>query len=97
MTLGEIEALIGDAGDGWYRWDEGLAEEIPGLGTVTCVKSGGGEGQGDAYWLVFNVVDTAGSVRWFRMDGYYASYDGGYYDGPFSEVKPVERMVTFYE
>lgn len=81
---------------------------IEGVGTVEVLEDFGGEGQGDEYYLVFKITDTTkgGSfqglgdlvtVRYFKMNGYYASYSGGTYDGPFEEVKPVTREVVFYE
>lgn len=64
--------------------------------TGELVKSHGGEGQGDQYWMVISVSDGK-TTRHFRKDGWYASYDGGYLDGETYEVKPVERLVTYYE
>lgn len=71
--------------------------EIPGLGTLKVIETFGGEGLGDQYWVVFSLTDGDGNTRLFRRNGYYASFDGGYLDGPLLEVKPVDRMVTFYE
>lgn len=70
---------------------------VPGLGRVEVAKEFGGEGQGDRYYIIFRVTEDNGNIRYFKIDGWYASYDGGHYDGPFSEVKPVEKTVTFYE
>jgi hypothetical protein len=64
--------------------------------TGEVVSSYGGEGQGDQYWMVVSVSDGE-TTRYFRKDGWYASYDGGYLDGDTYEVKPVERLVKFYE
>lgn len=76
--------------------EHNLEALIPGVGVIEVVEDEGGEGQGDEYWFVLKITDGE-SVRFFRMDGYYASYDGGYYDGELKEVHPVERVVTFYE
>lgn len=35
--------------------------------------------------------------RLFRKTGYHQSFSGGEFDGPFEEVKPVEKTVTVYE
>lgn len=92
--------------DTWDEWEEAIGYNsksvpVPGLGNVSLAESFGGEGQGDQYYLVFKVeFDTSGIVmdtRYYRVDGHWASYDGGEYDGPFYEVQPVEKMVTFYE
>ncbi|HEU4967294.1 MAG TPA: hypothetical protein VFT53_07565 [Candidatus Saccharimonadales bacterium] len=103
-----IEGYGGDPWllDTWDEWEEAIGYNsksvpVPGLGNVSLAESFGGEGQGDQYYLVFKVeFDTSGIVmdtRYYRVDGYWASYDGGEYDGPFYEVQPVEKMVTFYE
>lgn len=64
--------------------------------SVSCVEDFGGEGQGDTRYCVFKFEDSTG-VKYFRKDGYYASYDGSTWDGDFKEVTPQERIVTFYE
>lgn len=56
----------------------------------------GGEGQGDTLYIVISLSDGT-NTRYFRKDGFYASYDGSTWDGDFREVTPVERTVTFYE
>lgn len=71
--------------------------EVDGLGHLYLVENFGGEGQGDQYYFVLKLVRPDAEDQFFLMPGYYASYDGGYYDGTFTEVKPVERLVTFYE
>jgi hypothetical protein len=64
--------------------------------TGEVVTSYGGEGGGDQYWMVISVSDGE-TTRYFRKDGWYASYDGGYLDGETYEVTPKERTVVFYE
>jgi|SRR6185436_1829797 len=64
------------------------------LGTFKAVSEAGGEGQGDDIWFVFEVKDTG---QLFKKSGYYASHYGTEWDGPFEEVRAVERMVVFYE
>ena len=44
---------------------------------------------------VVETIDKHDKDSW--AGGYYASYDGGYYEGPLSEVNAVVREVTFYE
>lgn len=67
------------------------------VGMVSYAASYGGEGQGDDYWVVVRVTGLDMSTRFFRKDGYYQSYSGGTLDGDVYEVRPVEKLVTFYE
>lgn len=69
---------------------------IPGIGQAFVLEDHGGEGQGDEYWLIFQVV-ADGVTKLYRRNGWYASYSGGEYDGPTEEVKPVQKLVTVYE
>lgn len=69
---------------------------IPGIGAVSKVEEFGGEGQGDDYWVVVKVVDESGEERLFRRNGWYASYDGGYYEGPTDEVVEAQQVITVY-
>ena len=64
--------------------------------TGKLVASHGGEGEGDQYWMVISLSDGT-STRFFRKDGWYASYDGGYLDGETYEVKPQEKVITVFE
>lgn len=74
-----------------YGTDSTLTTNI---GVVRHVASDGGEGQGDDIWFVVRVEDTD---QLFKKSGYYASHYGTDWDGPFEEVKAVERTVVFYE
>jgi hypothetical protein len=73
-------------------------ERRPTLGgfDAKIVEDVGGEGQGDTRYVVFSLSDGT-NTRYFRKDGYYASYDGSTWDGEFREVTPIDRVVTFYE
>lgn len=72
--------------------DEKQEFEVPGLPTIRYIDSYGGEGQGDDYWVVFKCGE-----QYFRVDGWYASYDGGELDGELYEVFPRQVTSTFYE
>jgi hypothetical protein len=72
-------------------------EDIPHsylLGQVETVDQYGGEGEGDEYWIVvyFPKFDT-----YIRVDGWYASYDGGNLDGSPYIVVPKQKTITVYE
>jgi hypothetical protein len=75
-----------------YEGDEGTRDGL----TAKVEAQYGGEGQGDQFWLVISISDGL-VTRYFRSDGWYASYDGGYLDTETFEVKPQERLVKFYE
>lgn len=55
----------------------------------------GGGGCGDEYWFVFS-VERDGVKRYFKWDGCWASYDGGYYESLF-EVNPKEVVAIVWE
>jgi ribosomal protein S3AE len=57
----------------------------------------GGEGHGEDIHMVFKTTDVDGTEQYWRKEGCYTSYDGSEWDGDFREVRPVERVVTFYE
>lgn len=65
------------------------------IGLVKEVDSYGGEGQGEQYWMIISVVQ-GDVIRTFKLDGWYASYDGGYYD-EFYEVIPELKTITVWE
>ena len=54
----------------------------------------GGESLGDSYWNVFS-VEHNGEITYFRLDGWYASYDGSHFDDYFGfyEVNKVPVQV----
>jgi len=49
---------------------------------------------GDEYWIVFEVT-CEGVVTYYKLDGWYASYDGANFDDEFDleEVEQVEVVV----
>ncbi len=64
------------------------------LGNIKVVDSYGGEGMGDDYWMVIHFMDHDTFVQ---MDGWYTSYDGGYFDSDPYLVTPKEKTITVYE
>lgn len=55
----------------------------------------GGEGEGEDYYSVYRFF-TDTDECYIKFSGWYQSYSGSDYS-EFFVVKPVERMVTFYE
>lgn len=70
---------------------------LDGIGTVTLAEAFGGEGEGSQYFLVMKVAAEDGSVRYIKRDGWYASHDGGYLDGPHYFVTPIVKTITVFE
>lgn len=65
------------------------------LGNAPIIHSEGDrEGGGDYSCVVRHFEDHN---VYIQVTGYYSSYNGTDWDSEFSEVKPVERTVTFYE
>jgi hypothetical protein len=66
---------------------------IPGIdGEIILSETKGGEGEGDYAHAVISVGD-----RYFMLHGHHRSYDGTYYDGGFSEVKPVKKTIDAWD
>ncbi|WKW85825.1 hypothetical protein SEA_PHINKBODEN_20 [Gordonia Phage PhinkBoden] len=80
-----------------YRKFDKRGVALADIGHATLVADHGGEGQGDEYWFVFSITDDAGNERFFRRNGWWQSYEGGGYDGPTEEVKPVQKTITVFE
>ena len=70
-------------GNGWVV---NLAESV-----------GGGEGDGETYYLVYSFTKDS-KVLFFKIPGWYQSYDGGeLYWNKVKGVKPKQKMITYYE
>lgn len=74
----------------WTAPEDGA--DLPGIGFVKLVEQHGGEGLGDDAWFV---IDVDG--RTFHIQGYHVSHDGTHYEGPFTEVKPVQVLKTEWQ
>ncbi len=77
-----------------FAYEDYSPEELE-LGEVKVVDQYGGPDKGSTWYKVQYFVEHD---VYIRTDGWYSSYDGTYFDeGYGSVVKPVEKMVTFYE
>ena len=88
-----------DTGIEWWADEVEMHERVSveGLGNVQKVEEEtGGEGAGSLMYIIFKVELLDGTVRYFRQEGYYSSYDGSGWDSDFSEVEPYSKMTTFY-
>lgn len=79
---------------GWH--DDWVPVEVGDL-SVRLVEQFGGEGQGDAAWIVIEVIEPGHEPRLFKVDGDHSSFDGTYYDGDLYEVQPKTVEVIKYE
>ena len=58
----------------------------------------GGEGQGDDIWKVFKIEDMETKEKtYFKVRGYYDSWNGTDWDGTITLAKPVEVTVIQWE
>jgi hypothetical protein len=72
-----------------YSW--GKPEEHFGYTFGNEETHGGSEGDGEEYWVVFSAKKD-GVKTYYKIPGYYASYDGGNLDwGYLFEVEPYEK------
>ena len=55
---------------------------------------GNREGGGDYSHLVFYVVEED---KYYKLEGYYSSYNGTYWNGFVTEVYPKEKTIIVYE
>lgn len=98
LDVREVEGMLGSVDVSWWEYHEGFDTEadfpeLESLGVMRHVESvGGTDGSGE----YMAVVMRLGS-RTFRKEGHYASWDNDRWDGPFREVRPVQRMVTIWE
>lgn len=108
LTVAEVEALLlehkEDSTDEWedpfywHDWQDAipwrekeLVVEVVGLGPVK-VWDHEFDISTNTAWLMFQVGN-----RTFRKEGEYVSHCGMSWDGDFTEVKPVQKIVTDYE
>lgn len=64
------------------------------FGKVENVDDYGGEGQGETFYVVYHFIDHD---VYIKIDGWYQSYNGAEFETAPFEVRPVEKMVIFYE
>jgi hypothetical protein len=102
LTAAEVEALLLDrfATGGYANWDEwsDLAAygekttDALGLGPVKVWEHDFGGIETNISYLMFQIGD-----RTFRKEGLWVSHDGQYWNGPFDEVKAVQKVITDYD
>lgn len=77
----------------WFEIYNNYCKKKLGLDNLKLVDSYGGEGKGEDYYFVLHHKPTD---EYIKFEGWYTSYDGCGIDKVYI-VKPVERLVTFYE
>ena len=100
MTGQEILAALFDCDDvrsplDYSQFAYGnYSSEDWGVGPFIEIEQKGGEGEGDDWMAVFHFTEHDVFIR---IDGYYASYDGTYFDSKPYEVTKQERTITVYQ
>lgn len=61
------------------------------------VDNYGGEGEGETYYIVYEITDTKGNIGHYRLDGYYQSYDGVTWNRPLEKVIKQLKTIVVYE
>ena len=97
-----LEHTDGEVWDDQFYWDDWrdsipwnekrLTVEVVGLGTVEVWEHDFGGIETNVSYLMFKVGD-----RIFRKEGLWVSHDGQYWDGDFTEVRAVQKVITDYE
>jgi hypothetical protein len=78
-----------------------LKEEHPliekGL-TIFCKEvKGGGEGDGEEHWVVMSVKDETGLETFWKVPGWYQSYDGAHLEiHNMFQVMPAKKTITIW-
>lgn len=86
-----------------YDWIDGNGNKVSrinlGFGwEYECVEVfGGDEGDGEEYWIVFSIKRYDELIGYWKIEGYYASYDGTYLDGDLYKVVQREKLVLVWE
>ena len=94
-TVDELnEARLSEGKEAIFTLDPNDDLVIDGA-VVKTVDSYGGEGQGDDFWVVVSVEKEGEVTRYVKNVGWYASYDGGYFDSTKgTEVFPFKKVST---
>lgn len=92
-----MNKLIEEIKDHEYWEYEGTTFQMDDGWRYECIERYGGyEGGGEEHWIVFK-VSKDGTEKFYKIDGYYSSYDGAYLDGTPYEVVPAEKVITVWE
>ena len=81
-----------------YDLDSKMINKLQKKGFIIKVEDHyGGEGQGNEYWSVFSVTHED-KVSFFKIDGYYASYEGASLTDDIFDFYEVKKVpVQAYE
>lgn len=100
----EMRTVLEDGGYTPWRSERVDIKPFPhGKVRVEDDEETGGEGSQESIYIVLSVTahvveDGIGAERkrYFRKQGYYASYDGSNWDGDFHEVWPKQKEITVW-
>ena len=87
-----------DYGDVWSRiaYGEKFEVDAPNIGKITDEDRGGVHHDGADIFAVIAVEDANHTVRMFRKEGRYSSWDGDFWDGRIHEVEAYTEPKTLY-
>lgn len=65
---------------------------------ICVLECFGGEGKGDHTHIVLKALSMdEGDLYFYKIDGFYSSWDANPWDGELVHVQPVQKLVTVYE
>jgi hypothetical protein len=97
QDIKDIEAALEEFEDGWGELGYTNNEEVEGVdGLISGVENVGGMGKGEYRHVVLK-IEHEGNVRHFKKVGCHVSHYGTTWDGPFTEVSPVQKTITVWE
>jgi hypothetical protein len=88
---------LGNALNDYFDWSKAEPLELP-VGTVTGESFSAGElDDRNTQAVVLTVTDSNGDVSYWRVDGYYDSWNGTEWEDDLYEVRPREVTRVLYE
>lgn len=93
---------VTDSSGAWGSLVSGYVETtVTKDGLTAKLEADQGDGvahDSEVYFVVLSLTDSSGNTRYFKREGWYASYDGGHLEeGTNSEVYPKQVTLTVFE
>jgi len=81
-------------GDRWLDYIYEPGKDFEGYSHQSVYTFGGGEGEGEEYWKVFELLKDGEWVLYIRLNGLYNSWDSSQWDKRAEIVEKYEKVVT---